>query len=39
LALGWMVALVAAVVAQRLLARVRPEVWSFRPRTAREVEV
>lgn len=29
-ALGWLVALTAAVVAQRLLARVRPEAWSWR---------
>jgi membrane-associated phospholipid phosphatase len=35
--LGWMVAAVAALVASRVLARVRPEVWSFRP-SAREVE-
>lgn len=28
--LGWLVALAAAVVAQRLLARVRPEAWSWR---------
>ena len=28
--LGWLVALTAAVVAQRLLARVRPEAWSWR---------
>src|SRR5882757_8922050 len=36
--LGWMVAVAAAVVASRLLARVRPEVWAFRPRGAREIE-
>jgi membrane-associated phospholipid phosphatase len=36
--LGWMVAVTAAVVASRLLARVRPEVWAFRPRGAREIE-
>ncbi len=35
--LGWMVALTAALVAQRL-ARTRPEVWSFRARPAREAE-
>ncbi len=35
--LGWGVALTAALVAHRL-ARARPEVWSFRPRGAREVE-
>lgn len=29
-ALGWMVALTAAAVAQRLLARVRPEAWAWR---------
>jgi membrane-associated phospholipid phosphatase len=29
-ALGWMVALTAALVASRLLARARPEAWSFR---------
>ena len=36
--LGWIVALTAAVVAQRVLAPVRPEVWSFSPKRAREVE-
>jgi membrane-associated phospholipid phosphatase len=36
--LGWLVALTAAIVAQRLLARARPEVWAFRPRGAREAE-
>jgi membrane-associated phospholipid phosphatase len=44
--LGWMVAITAALVARELLARARPEVWSFRtprvpaPRGAapREVE-
>ena len=38
-ALGWMVAIASALVASRLLARARPEAWSFRvapPR--REVE-
>ena len=29
-ALGWMVAVTAALVAHRLLARARPEAWSFR---------
>ncbi len=29
-ALGWLVAIAAALVAQRLLARARPEAWSFR---------
>jgi len=38
-ALGWMVAAVAALVASRVLARARPEVWSFRPKGAREIEV
>jgi membrane-associated phospholipid phosphatase len=38
-ALGWMVALTAALVAGRLLARARPEAWSWRgPRPAREAE-
>jgi membrane-associated phospholipid phosphatase len=37
-ALGWMVALTAALVAQRLLARARPEVWSFRAQVPREAE-
>ena len=37
-ALGWMVALAAALVAQRLLARARPEAWSWRARAAREAE-
>ncbi|MBS1880948.1 MAG: phosphatase PAP2 family protein [Actinobacteria bacterium] len=36
--LGWMVAGAAAVIASRLLARVRPEIWAFRPSRAREVE-
>ena len=38
-ALGWMVAVVAALIASRVLARARPEVWSFRPKGAREIEV
>jgi membrane-associated phospholipid phosphatase len=37
-ALGWLVALSAALIAQRLLARARPEVWSFRVRAPREAE-
>ncbi|HET6998608.1 MAG TPA: phosphatase PAP2 family protein [Solirubrobacterales bacterium] len=36
-ALGWMVALTAALVAQRL-ARARPEAWSFRVKAPREAE-
>ena len=36
--LGWTVAATAALVAQRLLARARPEVWSFRAVSAREAE-
>jgi membrane-associated phospholipid phosphatase len=35
--LGWMVALTAALVAQRL-ARSRPEVWAFRTRGPQEAE-
>jgi membrane-associated phospholipid phosphatase len=37
-ALGWLVALGAALIAQRLLARARPEAWSFRVRGPREAE-
>jgi membrane-associated phospholipid phosphatase len=37
-ALGWLVALTAAVIAQRLLARARPEAWSFRAGSTREAE-
>jgi membrane-associated phospholipid phosphatase len=37
-ALGWIVAVTAAVIAQRLLARARPEAWSFRAGSAREAE-
>jgi membrane-associated phospholipid phosphatase len=37
-ALGWMVAIAAALIAQRLLARARPEAWSFRVAAPREVE-
>jgi membrane-associated phospholipid phosphatase len=36
--LGWLVALTALLVAQRLLARARPEAWSFRAPAAREAE-
>jgi membrane-associated phospholipid phosphatase len=36
-ALGWLVALAAALAAQRL-ARARPEAWAFRPKVAREAE-
>jgi len=36
--LGWLVALTAAVVAHRLLARVRPEAWSWRTATPQEAE-
>jgi membrane-associated phospholipid phosphatase len=36
--LGWAVAVAAALVASRLLARARPEAWSFRPPAAREAE-
>jgi hypothetical protein len=36
--LGWAVAATAALVAQRLLARARPDVWSFRVGPAREAE-
>jgi membrane-associated phospholipid phosphatase len=35
-ALGWMVAIVSALVAQRLLARARPEAWSWRAGSPRE---
>lgn len=38
-ALGWMVALTSALVAQRLLARVRPEAWAWQSRYAREAEI
>jgi membrane-associated phospholipid phosphatase len=37
-ALGWMVAITAALIAQRLLARARPEAWSFRVAAPCEVE-
>jgi len=38
--LGWMVAITAALVSQRLLARARPDAWSFRvkARTPQEAE-
>ena len=36
--LGWMVAAAAALVASRVLARARPEVWAFRPKVPQEVE-
>jgi membrane-associated phospholipid phosphatase len=37
-ALGWMVALASALIAQRLLARVRPESWAWQTRGVREAE-
>jgi membrane-associated phospholipid phosphatase len=37
-ALGWGVAVTAALVAQRLLARARPEAWSWRARSPQEAE-
>jgi membrane-associated phospholipid phosphatase len=37
-ALGWMVAVASALIAQRLLARARPEAWSWRSRVPREAE-
>jgi membrane-associated phospholipid phosphatase len=37
-ALGWMGALTAALVAQRLLARARPEAWAFRVKAPQEIE-
>jgi membrane-associated phospholipid phosphatase len=37
-ALGWMVAATAALVAQRLLARARPEAWAWRSRIPQEAE-
>jgi membrane-associated phospholipid phosphatase len=36
--LGWLVAVSAALVAQRLLARARPEAWSWRAGSPREAE-
>jgi membrane-associated phospholipid phosphatase len=38
IALGWGVAIVAALVASRVLARARPEAWSFRSPVAQEAE-
>jgi membrane-associated phospholipid phosphatase len=37
-ALGWMVAVAAALIAGRLLARARPEAWSWQARAPREAE-
>lgn len=37
-ALGWGVAVTSALVAHRLLARARPEAWSWRSRIPREAE-
>jgi membrane-associated phospholipid phosphatase len=37
-ALGWIVAVTAAVVAQRLLARARPEAWAWRAPRPQEAE-
>ena len=37
-ALGWMVAVAAALVASRLLARARPEAWSWRVGSPQEAE-
>ena len=36
--LGWMVALTAALVASRLLARARPEAWAWRTASPQEAE-
>jgi membrane-associated phospholipid phosphatase len=36
--LGWMVAVTSALVAHRLLARARPEAWSWRAGRAQEAE-
>jgi membrane-associated phospholipid phosphatase len=36
--LGWMVAIAAALIAQRVVARAKPEVWSWQARAAREAE-
>jgi membrane-associated phospholipid phosphatase len=38
IALGWAVAATAALVASRLLARARPEAWSWRTGSPREAE-
>jgi membrane-associated phospholipid phosphatase len=37
-ALGWLVALTSALVAARLLARARPDAWSWRVGSPREIE-
>jgi membrane-associated phospholipid phosphatase len=37
-ALGWMVAVAAAVIAHRLIAPARPEAWSWRTSTRQEAE-
>ena len=37
--LGYMVAITSALVARQLLARARPEVWSFRPKRAGPQEI
>ncbi len=37
-ALGWMVALLSALAAQRLLARARPHAWAWRSATPQEAE-
>ncbi len=36
--LGWMVAISSALIASRLLARARPEVWAWRSRIPQEIE-
>jgi membrane-associated phospholipid phosphatase len=38
IALGWGVAVLSALVASRLLARARPEAWSFRTPASQEAE-
>ncbi|HEY5816082.1 MAG TPA: phosphatase PAP2 family protein [Solirubrobacterales bacterium] len=38
IALGWMVAVSAALIASRLLARARPEVWAWRTNSPQEAE-
>jgi membrane-associated phospholipid phosphatase len=37
-ALGWMVAAASALIASRVLARLRPREWAFRSRGARQLE-
>jgi membrane-associated phospholipid phosphatase len=37
-ALGWMVAVASALIAQQLLARARPEAWAWHSRLAQEAE-